>query len=441
MILGFRVSNYRSFRDEAVLDMSATRLDEGVGHSLVIAADGQTKDILPVAAILGSNASGKSNILKAMAFMKDFVVGSLQLGPDSPVPRDPFRFDASSLEGPSLFEIEFEQNGGRYTYGFELGSAGILGEWLFTYPHKRAQLVFERDGNDFQPGKMLGGARSRSVHEVLRSNTLFLPAMAHAKVPALQDIYSFFQHRLTYLAAEDRSHVDQRDLQRLKRRRREILALASMADLGIREASISEVPREPSELLFIRDSLLRSLPEDMPEDEKEGQVEHMIEMYVHNGEALELIHRSAGGGAPLPFEEESLGTRSWLTFLIDAMDTLRVGGTLIVDELDLSLHPSLVREALGLFQNSRSNRQHGQLIFSTHDATLLGKTHEGLNLSRGQVWFCEKNGHGESVLFPLSDYKPRKGEDLEKGYLQGRYGGVPQVRKGALSGALERGEG
>lgn len=439
MILGFRVSNYRSFREETTVSMQATRLDHGVGHAVRVAEDGSTKDVLPVLAVLGANASGKSNLLRAIGFMRSVVLESLQTPPSEPIKRDPFRFDPASDVEPSLFEMEFIVDGERYVYGFELGPERVNGEWLFTYPHKRPQVIFEREYDDFQFGKRLVGGRARSVAQVIRPNVLFLPLIANAKSRELVEIYDFFVDKISMLTTEERDRLDQGSIERLKRQRSQVLKLAVLADLGIKEAKIERLRRAPEEADDFRNFLVNNLPEELPDAERESQIQRIIENFMDGGEVLELIHRSRSGGGALPFEEESLGTRSWLTFLIYALDALEVGGTLVVDELDLSLHPILVKEAIGLFQNRRTNLRHAQLIFSTHDATLLGRTQEGLDLSRGQIWFAEKDELGRSSLSPLSDFRPRKGEDLERGYLQGRYGGTPRVSRGSVAGALELG--
>ncbi len=438
MILGFRVCNYRSFRDEATMSLTATRLDQGVGHPIIVADDGTTRDVLPVLAVLGANASGKSNVLRAIGFMRSFVLNSARSSPFDRVPRDPFRFDGKP-DRPSLFEIEFALDGERFMYGFELGEDRINGEWLFTYPHKRPQTIFEREGDDFQFGKRLVGGSARAVAEIVRPNSLFLSTMATAKSRELAKIYYFFGRRIAILAADERSSLDQSGIQRLKRLRIQVLRLATMADLGIREARIERLEREPEELDALRAAIAHSLPTDLAPAEKDAQVQDMLEAFKDRGEVLELIHRSGVGGSSLPFEEESLGTRSWLSLLVYALDALDLGGTLVVDELDLSLHPILVKEAIGLFQRRQTNANHAQLIFSTHDATLLGRTQDGLDLSRGQIWFAEKDDRGRSSLTSLSDYRPRKGEDLEKGYLQGRYGGTPRIARGAVANALEMG--
>lgn len=438
MILGFRVSNFRSFRDETSVSMLATRLDSGVGHAVVVAEDGTSKEVLPVLAILGANASGKSNLLRAIGFMRSVVLGSMQSSPFQPVRRDPFRFDLS-VDRPSLFEVEFAINGDRYQYGFELGDDRINGEWLFTFPHKRAQVVFERDYDEFQFGRRLAGGRARAVSEVVRPNMLFLPTIATAKTPELTDVFAFFYRKIGILDVDERGGLDQGGIDRLKSLRAQVIRLAVLADLGIREARIERQERDPEEVDLMRIAIARSLPQELSDEERDAEVQEILDSFTDRGEVIQLIHKSQAGGASLPFEEESLGTRSWLSFLVYALHALDQGGVLVVDELDLSLHPLLVKEAIGLFQSHRTNTRHAQLLFSTHDATLLGRTQDGLDLSRGQIWFAEKDGQGRSSLTPLSDFRPRKGEDLEKGYLQGRYGGTPRVVRGSVSGAASSG--
>lgn len=210
MILGFRVCNYRSFRDEATMSLTATRLDQGVGHPIIVADDGTTRDVLPVLAVLGANASGKSNVLRAIGFMRSFVLNSARSSPFDRVPRDPFRFDGKP-DRPSLFEIEFALDGERFMYGFELGEDRINGEWLFTYPHKRPQTIFEREGDDFQFGKRLVGGSARAVAEIVRPNSLFLSTMATAKSRELAKIYYFFGRRIAILAADEEFPRPKRD--------------------------------------------------------------------------------------------------------------------------------------------------------------------------------------------------------------------------------------
>jgi len=142
---------------------------------------------------------------------------------------------------------------------------------------------------------------------------------------------------------------------------------------------------------------------------------------------LELMHRSREGLVPMPFERESRGTRAWVCLAGAMLWALEQGAVLLLDELDASLHPRLTLEMVRLFQDPDRNPRQAQLIFNTHDTTLLGTLLGEPALHRDQVWFVEKDREGATHLFPLTDFKPRKFENLERGYLQGRYGAIPFV--------------
>lgn len=441
MLLSFRVANYRSFRDEVTFSTLATRLDKGVGRAVTVAADGSTVDVLPVVAIMGANASGKSNLLRAMNYMREAVLLSAQRAPFEAIRRDSFRLDRSYHDRPMLFEVEFSLEGSRYQYGFEIGKNEFTGEWLLTYPHKRAQTLFDRDNGEYQFGKRLGG-QHRVITEITRPNVLFLSAAAQAGHPLLSKIYEYFLHNLVLLDVPERGRVARPLIDRLQQRHRRAVQLLALADLGITDARVEKDEPDPLNRVALRRAFENSVPPGLPEGDRDVLLDQLISDFTpEEEEIVKLVHRASRGGVSLPFDEESLGTKSWLAFVAYALDALESGATLLVDELDASLHPLLITEALRLFQESKLNHRGGQLIFTTHDTTMLGNTASTRPLSRGQCWFTEKAEDGSSTLVPLSDFRPRKNEDLERGYLQGRYGGTPRVVSVTPSelGALERG--
>lgn len=428
MLLSFRVANYRSFRDEVSFSTLATRLDQGVGMPVVVAADRSAVDVLPVVAIMGANASGKSNLLRAMAYMRDAVLLSARRAPFENLPRDPFRLDPRYIEKPMLFEVEFSMDGSRYQYGFEVGDNEFTGEWLLTYPHKRAQTLFDRDNGEYQFGKRLGG-QHRVITEITRPNVLFLSAAAQAGHPLLSRVYQYFLDNLVLLDVPERGRAAPALVERIQERHRRAVQLLALADLGITDAHVEKSPMDAERREMLRQAITSSMPADISEHEREARADELIERFAEEEEeeVIQLVHRAGRGAAALPFDEESLGTKSWLSFVAYALDALDAGATMLVDELDASLHPLLIAEALRLFQDPKLNRRGAQLIFTTHDTTMLGRTAKSQPLSRGQCWFTEKLSDGSSTLVPLSDFRPRKNEDLERGYLQGRYGGTPRV--------------
>lgn len=439
MLLNFRVSNFRSFRDEVSLSLVSTRLDRGAGRPVPVARDGSTIEVLPVAAILGANASGKSNLLRAMARMRDLVLTSATLAPYESPEADCFKLDPACGEQPQMMAIDFVLDGQRYEYGFELQNGKFTEEWLHTFPHKRVQILFDRErGDEFTFGKNLRG-QNRLISEVTRPAVLFLSAAAQAGHPVLSRVYEYFLENLVLLDVPERAMASATMIARLRERRPRAVKLLSVADLGILDAHVerdelSDRDRDQYRRL-IRNSLKQS---EFPPEEIDDRVEELLEKLSLDRaqEVVTLVHKARRGGASLPFEEESLGTKSWLSFVAYALEMLENGGVLLVDELDASLHPILVAEAIKMFQEPRLNPRGAQLIFTTHDVTLLGNSFERIELSRGQIWLTEKTDAGASSLTPLSDFRPRKGEDLGRGYLQGRYGGTPRVIAGSASQSL-----
>jgi hypothetical protein len=210
--------------------------------------------------------------------------------------------------------------------------------------------------------------------------------------------------------------------------------MLALADLGITGARVERIPVSDEERERMRQSLERRFRPD------HAGREQLIEDYLRRGGGdslqLRLAHRSRNGSLDLDFAAESLGTKRWLAMVIASLDAIDRGSTVVVDELASSLHPALVAELLRLFADPVLNRSNAQLIFTTHDTWTLDPE-AGPGLSRGQIWFVEKSVAGASSLLPLSDYRPRKGENIRRGYLQGRYGGLPrphteQLRASAL---------
>jgi AAA15 family ATPase/GTPase len=158
----------------------------------------------------------------------------------------------------------------------------------------------------------------------------------------------------------------------------------------------------------------------------------------HDGGGVRLRHRAPGGReVTMDFHtEESLGTHAWFALLGPLLTVLNTGAALLVDELDSSLHPTLAAEVVRLFQDPDANPRGAQLIFTTHDATLLGNAVLGRPLDRDQVWIAAKRRSGETELYALTDAKPRKEENLELGYLRGRYGGIPRITAGEIKREL-----
>lgn len=419
MLIEFRVANHRSLKDEQVLSMEAGPLgDEADSRPRNI--PGWNKPLLTLAALYGANASGKSNVLSALAFMRDAVLTSHRLwDPEEGVPRDPFAWGDRRAE-PSLFEVTFVQSGTRYEYGFVADHARFLEEWLHAWPEGHKQIWFERDGDSFKFGDKLKG-ENKVIEEVTRANSLFVSAAAQLKHEMIQPVYRWF-HSLGEAnnVRRARGPAYRRfppvDLLLQKNRlplgneegpdpTAGLLSLLRNADVGIVDIRVAELDNESMK----RDS--RRLDQ---------RLEWTPWARIELRHACDLEDEGW-----LPLEEESHGTQTLFRLASPLLMTLSRGGILLIDELEASLHPALAQAIVRQFNDPETNPYNAQLIFTTHDTNLLGTTTGEPALRRDQVWFTEKDPKGATALYPLTDYKPRKAENLERGYLQGRYGAIP----------------
>jgi hypothetical protein len=208
----------------------------------------------------------------------------------------------------------------------------------------------------------------------------------------------------------------------------EVRRMLALADLGITNVSVRREEWPPEVVRAIK-AARAALGQDEDDDSQpEFPDDHEVVDFEHS--------RSDGFTASIPYPEESRGTQMWFSHIGPVLEALQEGGVLVIDELDASLHPRLSSELIRLFSNRESNSRGAQLIFSTHDTTLLGNLVDG-TLAREDVWFTEKDTDGATTLYPLSDFRPRKSEALERGYLQGRYGAVPIVDLTEVGAAIE----
>ncbi|MGO9228398.1 MAG: AAA family ATPase [Bryobacteraceae bacterium] len=416
MLLRFRASNFRSFRAEQELSMIAGAFSdraETVRHP-----PGSDEGVLPVAAIYGANASGKTNVVLAIRFMSEAVRNShARWEPDEPIRLEPF---AGQSDSPSTFSVDFLLDGVRYQYGFSLSPEAVLEEWVNAYPLGKKQTWFSREkGKPISFSAKLQGD-NKTIERLTRPNSLFLSAAAQNNHEALSLLYGWFSRSLSFVIGErSTTRPRARALYRDADLRNKLAQLVSLADLGITDLSVREV--EMSEK--VKEAYAR-LASPSRQRTKTGKPRPFDDW----PREVQFLHRI--GDSTLPFREaqESKGTIAFLCLLDPVSRALAKGGVVCVDELDDSLHPLLAIEVIRQFSDAGSNPTGAQLIFNTHDTNLLSA---GV-LRRDQIWFTEKRPDGASQLYPLTDFKPRMHENLESGYLQGRYGAIPFLNPGSF---------
>ncbi|MBK5221549.1 MAG: ATP-binding protein [Acidimicrobiia bacterium] len=431
VLLAFRAENARSFRDEVELSLLATGMSEPrYVREVPWRQGGQPVSVLPAAGLFGANGSGKSTVLRIMDDMRSHVVHSFRQGnPDGGIHRRPFLLDARSKESPSRFEVELVLDGVRVEYGFAVDDERVVQEWAFRYPKGRAALVFHRDGDQVELGSS-DRPKGRAVMELLRPNALFLSTAAAANHPTLLPLYSWFSRNLVLADADGRAVRQAFTTSMLADdpRRERVLALLHAADLGVTGAQRQPLDPDFQERLQQAVHILAGR-----EGEPDGEPDPAFEELG----GVRLTHRGVDGDIEFDADDESLGTRVWFGLIGPVVAALESGSVFLADELDASLHPALVEQLIRLFQDPDTNPRRAQIIFNSHDPTLLGDTADQRVLGRDQIWFTEKRNDGSTRLYPLVDLAPRKQEAIAKRYLAGRYGAVPILSSQEFAAAAE----
>lgn len=413
MFIRFSVENFRSIREMQEVSFVAAvikDMEESVAHP-----EGFGFGLLKTAAIYGANASGKSNFLKAIEFFHTAVRDSHRSwAPDGPIKVSQFRLGDETAR-PTSFEVEFIFKGTRYQYGFKLNTKEVLEEWLYAYPTGRRQTWFTRRSTDakrFTFGKSMTG-ENRTVESLTRNNSLFLSAAAQNNHELLFPIYKYLSDGIQ-LVAGNREFPFRQTVQLCSNEefRKALGPLISEADLGIVDIELKEVPIENKVTKRMLEAMFETIAESVPAAPKAPT--SITEIF--------FLHRGASSPAVFEKADESDGTIAYLALVGPAFTTIARGGLLLVDELDASLHPLLAAGVIGGF-NSEGNAQNAQMLFNTHDTNLLSRD----ILRRDQIWFAEKDKEGATHIYPLTDFKPRKDENLERGYLAGRYGAIPYI--------------
>lgn len=413
MLIEFRVTNYRSIKEQQVLSLVASKHDSQLAANCIESGINAAPVLLRSAVLYGPNAGGKSNLITALAFMRSMIeTSAVGIREGQPLNVSAFRLDPETNQQPSEFEITFVDAGVRYQYGFALTAARIVKEWLLVYVGRKAQCWFEREYNNktdkdnWYLGSHLTGSNQRRMwKEATRANALFLSTAVNLNSEQLRPIFNWFVNKLAVIANNQQPALDvtinniRQDIDKAI-----VIQFLQAADLGIIDVKIEM--RKSQQLGFQLE------PEKSP-----IQMIKEIEIPI-----ITLFHRDKNGEAVgIDFSDESEGTKRLFAYAGVILNVLHQGRILVVDELDNSLHPKMLRFLLSLFHNSELNKNNAQLVFSTHDTSLLDTD----IFRRDQIWFVEKDQDQASKLYPLTDFSPRKDEALEKGYLMGRYGALP----------------
>lgn len=396
MLIEFTVENFRSFRDETTFSFVAADDETSEETHIVTLPDGER--VLRTAAIYGANASGKSNLLGALEAMRNAVVFSSQRNHRSGLlEADPFRLVSEPRLRATSFDVVFEIAGIRYQYGFAISSRRVLSEWLYSFEEGREHHWFSREHNENETYTF--GERFPDRRDVLtestRENALFLSTSAQLNADFAKPLYEWFlsvYFNKPYEEGDDGVGYldDDKTINLIAGNtvaKEGLLEFMRFADVGVSDVHVKH------RLAF----------------RPEGYHEPML---VHNGITRDAFH----------LMDESRGTRRLFYLYGHLWAALARGSVVVIDELGASLHPTLLQSLLDAFHSPETNPKGAQLLFSTHDTSLLTEK----TLRRDQLWFTEKDRDGASSLYSLADFETGKtDESVALSYLRGRYGAIP----------------
>lgn len=436
MLIEFKVSNFRSLRDEAVLSMEATGLGSFKKSLIEFVPIGKTSSkpvrLLPSVAIYGKNGGGKSNIIRAFWLSVQFIRNAQRTQHENaPIPIYPFVLDDDSKTKPTEFEFVYVNEGIKYIYGFAATKEAVVREYLFHAPKGQKSLVFSREGQVFEFRENSEKKKRQLISETVASNQLYFAVACTMNEKTCIDAmrwfreYIFFSRDYTDIPEQLLNYSE--DSNMLKA----ISNYAKMADVGIQDMQFEVKNTELSDT--------EHLPEDLPEGIKAALMQFMkalsdspnsSESKLKMGEVSAIsyhqgINRNGEANLyELDLADESDGTRKLMALAPAIERVLNCGGILLVDELEKEMHPMLVEMVVSKFQSPNSNPNHAQLIFTTHNTELLNME----ILRKDQLYFVDKNRKdGASTLYSISEFSTTTNENVRKSYLMGKYGATPDL--------------
>lgn len=419
MLIEFRVENFLSIQDEQILSMVASS-----DNTFLTSHTNNDKKLklLKSSVLYGANASGKSNTIKALAIMKKIVISSANGQRGDKLPITPFLLGNEDNK-PTKFEIIFIQNNIKYQYGYILNSEKILEEWLLVFGESnRAQKWFERIYNEKEEKynysfgtKFLGS--KQLLAERTRDNALFLSLAIQLNNEQLKPVFDFFLKYIRVTCTDSWNDGQEVTIDILRQDKQKIIPYLKRADLDIEDIVVEETELNKTNLM----------QENIPQE-----IKQMMQINLEKGIRLKktdikTIHTNQQGKQILfdMLELESQGTRKFFELIGPWVEALEQGYTIVVDELNTHLHPLMTKFLVNLFHNENLNKTNAQLIFTTHDTSILNQE----IFRRDQIWFCEKQNKA-TKLYPLSDFKVRKDKtNLENDYLLGRFGALPYFKE------------
>lgn len=432
MLLYFKVRNYKSIRDWAVLDMEAAKLRDQTENLIGFKHDAY----LPVAAIYGKNGGGKTNIIRAMWLAVQFICNAQRTQVEhSPVPVRPFALNDYSYQEPTAFEFGYVQNGIKYVYGFSATRESIVSEYLKAWPNGREKKIFSRTEQHFDFPKNSEEKMKHLIGEAVAPNQLFFAIACVMNYKPCIEAMQWFREKIVFSRDYTDLNYNLIEYREDENMLQAIASAAKAADVGIQDVrfeidnekvdidNLEGVPAQVQDMV----KALRALREALRRNGNEAEIElnhgKLKTMTFHHGVGT----NGESGLYQLMLSDESDGTRRIMSLAPAIERTLSNGGVLVVDELEETMHVMLTEYIIERYQQKCRNLKGAQLIFTTHQTALLDQS----LLRRDQVYFIDKNSDdGASKLYSLADFNVRNDMDIQKAYMLGKFGAVPSLEGG-----------
>jgi AAA15 family ATPase/GTPase len=419
MLINFKTSNYLSFKGEVTLSLSASAIKE-YADSNVFEPQYSNEKLLKTAALLGSNSAGKSNLIKAVEFMKRFIlISAKETQANEPIETEVFKLSTETLKKPSNFEIEFILDHKKYKYAFNATKERVHREYLHEQRKGKVHVYFDRVYDTYHIDENLKESVT-GLEKKTRQNALYLSVMAQWNVPLATRLMSWFQSLVFLNDITFRAYFNYTiSLLGDDRKKSQLLKMFRAANLGFDNLEVKQFK--------IEEEVLNSLPEEVKKV--------LISKSLDKPQVLTLHRRYNEKGEHAGFaefnlsSEESLGTQKYFAMAGYLLEALLQGGIIFIDELDARFHSHLSAFIVQFFNSIKDNPLNAQLVFSTHNTNLLSEK----ILRRDQIYLVEKDQFGSSMLETVLDKGRRNDASFEKEYLSGEYGAVPFKQRPQLN--------
>lgn len=422
MLISFRFSNYKSFRDEYNFKMETDKISD---LSDLNTFEYNNYELLKSAVIYGRNASGKSNLFKALSKMREIVLRSTEEEPKYKINIDCFLLNQMSCKTPTLFETEFIINNVLYKYGFEILNHEVHAEWLYKKEQRYVNL-FYRSSPDKESIDIVKKYSSewKKYAEMTRRNSLFLSRMANLACDLAIELRNWFMNFQIITSDYMRDSNTNNYISNSEDFKQSVVSFLQKAHVDIEDIKTKMVPIDMN-MGKMPDSIKKELLRILVKEDTILEI-NKSESMVPEIKTLHSIYDTENNRisyAEFDLSQESKGTQKLYALSASIIEVLKEGGILFIDEFDTNLHPELTEYIISLFNSINNNKKNAQLIVITHNPLLMDSKY----LRRDQIWIVDKDNFGSSDLYRITDFNVRKDKKLMKSYLLGQFGSVPDI--------------